>query len=300
MPDLERIDSVLNSILTSSSQERVKTSLETRLEDSECETCHQKFTREVTIFRFGAKERKVYPHECAECKAKRKEQERLEAEEENRLRFISLKERWRKSCGVPLWMLNKTFENFEAGFQKAAYAEALSYADGLNLDDVIGYPSLILYSQDNGVGKTHLAIAICNRVISNWHGSPESSAYPIRFESGPGLIRRIRATYNIGSDAYHEREEDVYNQLRGVKLLILDDIGKERPSDHTREVYFYIIDERYKAGLPVVMTSNVPLEGYPSLSDLMGPGTVDRVIGMSRGKVIELKGKSYRQLRRQP
>jgi len=273
---------------------------ETHSEELECETCHQKFAGEVTTFRFGGGERKVYPHECPECKAKREEQERLEAEEENRLRLIALKERWRKSCGVPQWMLDKTFENFEASFQKVAYREALSYADGLNLDDAMGYRSLILYSQDNGVGKTHLAIAIANRVISSWNGNRESSACPIRFESGPGLIRRIRATYNIGLDAYHEREEDVYNQLRGVKLLILDDIGKEKPSEHTREVYFYIIDERYKAGLPVVMTSNLPLEGEPSLSDLMGASTVDRLVGMSRGKVIELKGKSYRQLKRQP
>lgn len=273
---------------------------ETHLEEVECTTCHQKFTAQVHIYRFGARERKVYPHECPECKQKREERERLEAAEENRLRLIALREKWRKLCGVPLWMLDKTFENFEADLQKAAYKQAFNYANQLSLDDPIGYPSLILYSEGNGVGKTHLAIAIVNKAIDSWNGDPDRSACPIRFESGPGLIRRIRATYNIGIDAYHEREEDVYNQLRGVRLLILDDVGKEKPSEHTREVYFYIIDERYKAGLPVVITSNLPLDGQLSLSDLMGVSTVDRLIGMSRGKVIELKGKSYRQLRRQP
>jgi len=273
---------------------------ESRLEELECETCHQKFTAQVHIYRFGARERKVYPHECPECKQKREERERLEAEEENRLRLIALREKWRLSCGIPQWMINKTFDNFEANLQKVAYREALNYAEGLNLEEVIGYPSLIFYSQENGVGKTHLAIAIVNKTIDNWNGDTDRPACPVRFESGPGLIRRIRATYNIGIGAYHEREEDVYNQLRGVKLLILDDVGKERPSEHTREVYFYIIDERYKAGLPVVITSNLPLESQPSLSDLMGVSTVDRLIGMTRGKIIELKGKSYRQLRKQP
>ena len=273
---------------------------ETHLEEVECKTCHQKFTAQVHIYRFGARERKVYPHECPECKQKREERERLEAAEENRLRLIALREKWRKSCGVPLWMLDKTFENFEADLQKAAYKQAFNYANQLSLDDPIGYPSLILYSEGNGVGKTHLAIAVVNKAIDSWNGDPDRSVCPIRFESGPGLIRRIRATYNIGIDAYHEREEDVYNQLRGVRLLILDDVGKEKPSEHTREVYFYIIDERYKAGLPVVITSNLPLDGQLSLSELMGVSTVDRLIGMSRGKVIELKGKSYRQLRKQP
>jgi DNA replication protein DnaC len=273
---------------------------ETRFEELECESCHQKFTGEVSIFRFGPRERKVYSHECPECKAKREDQERLEGEEENRLRLIALREGWRKSCGIPLWMLDKTFENFEAGLQKTAYKQAFNYANQLSLDDAIGYPSLILYSEGNGVGKTHLAIAIVNKAIDSWNGDPDRSVCPIRFESGPGLIRRIRATYSIGIDAYHEREDDVYNQLRGVSLLILDDVGKEKPSEHTREVYFYIIDERYKAGLPVVITSNLPLDGQLSLSDLMGVSTVDRLIGMSRGKVIELRGKSYRQLRKQP
>lgn len=273
---------------------------ETHLEELECESCHQEFAGEVIVFRLGAKERKVCARECPECKQKREEREMLEAQEENRLRLIALREKWRRSCGIPQWMVTKTFDNFEVALQKAAYKVAIEYANGLTLEKPVGYRSLILYSQEYGVGKTHLVTAIANRVIDNWGGNPDCSFCPIRFESGPGLIRRIRATYNIGINAYHETEERIYNQLRGVRLLILDDVGKERPSEHTCEVYFYIIDERYKAGLPVVMTSNLPLEGERSLCGLMGPSTVDRLIGMTRGRIIELKGKSFRQLRKQP
>lgn len=273
--------------------------IETYLEELECETCHQKFSGEVKMFHIGGVEKRLHPHECPTCKAKRKERERLEAEEENRRRLTDLRGKWRWSCGISQWMVTKTFDNFEVALQKAAHKVTYDYASGLNLEKPLGYPSIILYSAANGVGKTHLAIAIANLAVDNWNGGSDYFC-PIRFESGPGLIRRIRATYNVGPHADHEREEDIYNQLRGVKLLILDDVGKERPSEHTREVYFYIIDERYKAGLPVVITSNLPLDGQPSLCDLMGAGTVDRLLGMSRGKVIELKGKSYRQLRKQP
>ncbi len=273
---------------------------ETHLEELACETCHQKFSGAVQIFHIGDVEKRLHPHECPTCKAKRKERERLEAEEENRLRLTDLREKWRRSCGIPQWMATKTFDNFEVALQKAAYKIATEYANGLNLGKPVGYHSLILYSEGNGVGKTHLAIAIANLAIDNWDGNPDHYACPIRFESGPGLIRRIRATYNIGLDAYHEREEGIYNQLRGVRLLILDDVGKERPSEHTREVYFYIIDERYKAALPVIITSNLPLEGRPSLCDLMGPSTVDRLIGMTRGRIIKLEGRSFRQLKKQP
>lgn len=270
------------------------------LEDLECETCHQKFSGEVKIFHIGDVEKRLHPHECPTCKAKTEERERLEEEGENRLRLTALRDKWRRSSGVPQWMITKTFDNFEVALQKTAYKVTYDYASGLNLEKPLGYPSVILYSEGNGVGKTHLAIAIANLAIDNWNGNPDCSVCPIRFESGPGLIRRIRATYNVGPYAGHEKEEDVYNELRGAKLLILDDVGKEKPSEHTREVYFYIIDERYKAGWPVVITSNLPLDGQLSLCDLMGASTIDRLIGMSRGKVIKLRGKSYRQLRKQP
>lgn len=83
-------------------------------------------------------------------------------------------------------------------------------------------------------------VAIANFVIDNWSGEPGQIFRPIYFVKGPGLTRRIRATYNLRrDDVEHEREEDIYNDLRGVRLLLLDDVGKEKPSDFTRELYWY-------------------------------------------------------------
>jgi len=76
---------------------------------------------------------------------------------------------------------------------------------------------------------------------------------------------------------------------------MLDDVGKEKPSDFTRELYWYIIDERVKSGLPVVLTSRLPLEGKHSLEELMGVDTVDRLYGMTRGELLEMTGQSYRR-----
>jgi len=116
---------------------------------------------------------------------------------------------------------------------------------------------------------------------------------PVRFEKGPGLVRRVRATYGIrDGDSRHEREEDIYDELKGVKLLLLDDAGKEKPSDFTRQLYWSVIDERVTSGLPVVMTCRLPLD---SLADLMGEDTVDRLYGMARGQIETLTGESYRR-----
>ncbi len=271
------------------------------MESVECQSCHQTFTGEVAYYAVLGRERVIRPRECPPCRARREVEEAREAEEALTLQKIKLKNDWKTSCGISGWMIEKTFNNFDRRYQREAYRVAFDYAQGFAPEQAVGYPSLVFYSAAFGLGKTHLAVAIANYIISSWDGDPAHASCPVRFESGPGLIRRIRATYNIrDGDSWHEREEDVYNKLRGVRLLILDDVGKEKPSEHTREVYFYIVDERYKSGLPVVVTSNLPLEGQPSLSDLMGGSTVDRLIGMTRGKIIELKGRSFRQLRRQP
>ena len=79
------------------------------------------------------------------------------------------------------------------------------------------------------------------------------------------------------------------------KLLLLDDVGKEKPSDFTRDVYWSIIDERVTRGLPLVMTCRLPLD---SLGDLMNPDTVDRLYGMTGGQIETLSGESYRRLKK--
>lgn len=52
--------------------------------------------------------------------------------------------------------------------------------------------------------------AIVNHVINTWSGDPKKKC-PLRFESGPSLVKRIKATYNLrkGDDG-HEREDEVY------------------------------------------------------------------------------------------
>ena len=77
-------------------------------------------------------------------------------------------------------------------------------------------------------------------------------------------------------------------------------MGKETPSKFTRETYWYLNDERVTSGLPVIITSRLPLEGANSLEELMGEDTVDRLYGMTRGEVTEMTGGSYRRSKQIP
>jgi len=287
-------------------------SQETRAEECECDTCHEKFPGEVTTYYFtsppayaygtGWREdflsREVRSKECPKCRHAREEEDRRQEEEENEVHRVVIRAKWRKVCGLPSGLKCTRFDDFEPAYYRSPLKLCRDYAKNFNVGTPQGTPSLLMYSSEPGVGKTTLMVCIANYIIENWRGDPHDTTCPIRFESGPGLVRRIRATYNLGPDRdRHEREEDVYAELRGVKLLMLDDVGKEQPQSYrfTQEVYWYIIDERVKAGLPVVVSSKLEMTGPGSLEELMTVDAVDRLFGMCRGQRVNLGGTSYRK-----
>ena len=272
---------------------------QTKTEECVCK-CGAKFEGEVITYYVFNPPRVWRSPECPACKAKRLESEEKERQQEINHRRTVTKVTWRAQCGIPPDLQLKTFKNFDKRMQTKAFQAALKWANDFDLDKPRGYPSLLFYSDHPGVGKTHLQVAIANYLIDGWQGNRFRERSPIYFASGPALVRRIRNTYNIPQGQVHEREEDVYNEVSGVALLLLDDVGKEKPSDFTRELYWYVIDERLKSGLPVVISSRLPLEGTDSLIDLMGPDTVDRLYGMTQGNVWELRGESYRRKEGQP
>lgn len=275
--------------------------IQTRTEDCQCETCGATFQGQVTIHNRFKPPRELRQRECPKCREERDAREKQEEEELQELSRQALRSEWRRSCGMPVEALSKTFENFEVEYQKKAFKAAQVWAGDFDLDSPRGYSSLIFYSEIPGTGKGHLMSSIVNYVIDNWKGDPVRRRCPIRFESGPGLVRRIRATYNIREhDDAHEREDEVYRSLAGFPLLLLDDVGKETPSNFTRETYWYIIDERVKSGLPVIISTRLDFEGERSLTTLMGVDTVSRLYGMARGDYITMKGMDYRKLKGVP
>lgn len=100
-----------------------------------------------------------------------------------------------------------------------------------------------------GVGKTHLAAAIANRQLEMGNEAV--------FVSVPDLLDHLRATYRFESDdTYDER----FERVRSSKLLVLDDLGVESPTNWAVEKLYQIFNHRYNAKLPTVITTNHELE----------------------------------------
>ncbi len=125
-----------------------------------------------------------------------------------------------------------------------AYEEARSFAENPE--------GWLVLTGGYGCGKTHLSAAIANVCVQR--------GQPVLFVTVPDLLDHLRAAYAPTSPAgYGARFEEV----RDAPVLILDDMGTESSTAWAQEKLFQIINYRYNARLPTVITTNHELEEIP-------------------------------------
>lgn len=164
----------------------------------------------------------------------------------------------------------RTFETFDASGFPAEYRAARQYAETFEDNDGKG----IMFIGSVGTGKTHLAAAITNHIITEF-------SIPVRFITAIELFALLRD--------FEQNAGAIYG-FKNVPLLVLDDLGKEKITDWNREKLFEIINYRYENYLPVVITTN----GAPGeLERTMGAAVYSRLCEMCSAAMME--GKDYRR-----
>jgi DNA replication protein DnaC len=97
-----------------------------------------------------------------------------------------------------------------------------------------------------GIGKTHLAVAVLRLAIQR------CGAKGLFYEVAD-LLRLIRATYNPQSRSV---ESDVLQPVMEAELLVLDDLGREKPSEWVDETLNLIVNTRYNQRRITIVTTN--------------------------------------------
>jgi DNA replication protein DnaC len=176
--------------------------------------------------------------------------------------------------GIGKRFLAATFENYERKRMPKAYDIALGFAEKFDQNDGEG----LLFTGDVGTGKTHLAAAIANKIIRKYSASVE-------FVSYTEVLTDIRAAFSNHSEEAYLLEE----RMRKSDLLVIDDLGKEKPSPFTNELFYRVVNGRYKDKLPMIITSN---HGVETLSERLDYAVFSRLVAMCRA--VEMRGIDYR------
>jgi len=179
----------------------------------------------------------------------------------------------------------KALKTFDRSKQPEAYDFALSFVD---------CPRSVVFWGPNGVGKTHLALAIGNSLLDR----KGAANVPVLFISFDDALRQIRKTFQW--ESYDGHGEWLYiERWTTIPVLILDEVGqagRDKPAgdgEFTRRIGYDIIDGRYRNGLPIVLTTN---KSPNELCEWITQSAVDRLMEM--GRFIKMEGKSWRQGRR--
>lgn len=142
------------------------------------------------------------------------------------LRVNGIKDRERRKC------------RFENGEMTPNLEKCLKYVQGFDemLKKNIG---LLMWGQC-GNGKSYAAACIANALLDK--------GIPALMTSFPAILSDQNNT------------TDIAHQMNEYDLVVLDDLGAERQSQYALEKVFYIVDERYKSGKPLIVTTNQPLK----------------------------------------
>lgn len=205
---------------------------------------------------------------------RKKEEDRIKKDVKERLEKINRLQDFSKMNSR---IRNYRFDNYRVMMSnRKAYTRAKEYAKGL----VIGKRDSLFITGNVGTGKTHLAASVANYLIEN--------DIRVKFGTLINLLGEIKDSYKSDS----ETEGFIMDTYSKVPLLIIDDLGKEKPSEWVLEKLFTIINNRYERNLPIVITTNYNRE---QLAERLANGSnyviaesiISRLYEMCSGIVIK-------------
>lgn len=188
--------------------------------------------------------------------------------------------------------LRRTFDTFTVDDNnRKAHTAALEYVNNFNKmlpranAPEPGKNGLFICGEP-GTGKTHLAAAVANQLIRQ--GKPVVCATMI------DLLGRIKQSF-----AYEGEEARVLHLYKTVPLLVIDDIVKEPATEWAVSTIYSIINARYEAYLPIIVTTNYDSDTLikrmtprETKDDTTARATLDRLREMCKG--LAMMGESRR------
>lgn len=141
---------------------------------------------------------------------------------------------------------------------------------------------IYIYSDRNGNGKTHLAVAILLELVK--------SKVVGAFVVVPNFLSELQNAFGDPKES-----AKLFNMYKAACVLVMDDISAVKmnsngqASEWSREQLFMLINYRYEWALPTIITSNC---NYKDLRKIWGSRITSRLIEMT--DCVNNTGTDYR------
>lgn len=215
---------------------------------------------------------------CDNSKEYWKEKDKQDAEEQKRKRFRNMINVIYKQNYVGRKYQELNFENFSIDLNnKNAVKMANDYINK-NKDKILSNGLIIM--GESGVGKTHLAAAIANKLIEN-----NKIVLMGRLTT---LLDMIKETFRDNTKS----ENELIELYSNVDMIIIDDLGTEKISSWALEKLYTIIQNRFENGLPIIITTRFDKKGlisrfsYSNDQDLID-ATISKLYQMCYGITLK-------------
>ena len=128
-----------------------------------------------------------------------------------------------------------------------------------------------------GTGKTFAAACIANELMNR--------GVPCIVTSFPRIVNALQSSF--------ENKQMYLDDLNDCDLLVIDDFSVERQTEYVQEIIYEVIDSRYKAGYPMIVTTNLTAAELKNPKTVMQTRLYSRLLEMCHP--IEVKGTDRRR-----
>ena len=244
-----------------------------------CGVCHTRRQVEIDMpdldrkpFDPSAKVRRKVPVSCR-CRAEKQKQEELQEQQRKEMDAIrSL----RKQSLMDERLRGATFATFRTT-KDNAWNLKLCRRFAEHFDEMLEKNQGLLFYGGVGTGKTFAAACISNYLLEH--------RVPVVMTSFVKLLDSMKG--------FKDDDETLITWLNKAKLLVIDDLGAERDTDFALEKVYNVVDSRYRAKRPIILTTNLSMEEMKENLDIRYTRIYDRIFEMCYP--MQFKGLSWRK-----
>ena len=245
-----------------------------------CGKCHTRRQVEVNMpdlkavpFDPKKKVRVKMPVSCR-CRAERRYQEEQMLQQDKDMRAM---EALKRQSLMDERLRDVSFDSFRKTNDNAYNLKlCLRYAN--HFDEMLAKNQGLLFYGGGGTGKTFSAACIANHLLNQ--------RIPVIMTSFVKLLESMQG--------FSEDDSALIARLNRAKLLIIDDLGAERSTDYALEKVYDIVDSRYRAKLPIILTTNLSMTELKESTDIRYTRIYDRIFEMCYP--MQFKGQSWRKV----